>query len=115
MDVCFALCGRVSAPTSPAVDDRFGTLVDLGVARAEEQHTVFPRDVGIVGDQRGFRQVMLVAQMPGQNRQHRVTGLLPESAVVIQVAQPEGEGGPMTADHCRSSPTSASMPSLLRR
>ena len=95
-------------------DDRFGTFADLGVARAEEQRTVFSGDVGIVGDQRGFRQVVLVAQMPGQDRQHRVTGLFPESAVVIEVVQPEGEGGPMT-DHRRSSPTSASMPSLLRR
>ena len=99
----------------PRADDRFGTLVDLGVAGAEEQHTVFPGDVGIVGDQRGFRQVVLGAQLTGQDRQHRVAGLLPEPALVVQVAQPEGEGGPMPADHCCSSPTSASMPSLLRR
>jgi len=97
------------------VDDRLRTLVDLGVAGAEEQHTVFPGDVGIVGDQGGFRQVVLDAQVPGQDRQHGVAGLLPQSAVRVQVAQPEGEGGPMMADHYCSSPTSASTPSLLRR
>ena len=99
----------------PRVDDRLGTLVDLGVAGAEKQHTVFPGDVGIVGDQRRLRQVVLGAQVPGQDRQHRVAGLLPQSAVRVQVAQPEGEGGPVAADHCCSSPTSASTPSLLRR
>ena len=99
----------------PRVDDRLGTLVDLGVTGAEEQHAVFPRDVRVVSDQRRFRQVVHGAQLPGQDRQHRVAGLLPEPAVMAQVAQPEGEGGPMVADHCCSSPTSASTPSLLRR